>query len=807
MIYNYLKVALRTFLKNRIFTAITLTGLSLGICCFILLFLYVRHELTFDHFHEKKDSIYRVLVRQQPPENTSESERYGIYFNPDLLEVFKTNNPSVQRATRFQSTFWNWMERDTRMRIEHIGYVDPEFLEMFSFPLLAGDKKTALSEPNGIILTVDLVNFYFGEQHGDYSGVLGKVVTLPTSKVKDFVVRGVIDNVPDNSIFQFTALTPYETWQGMGSCSDGYGVCHIFMEVGDPKSIPAIEHNLGATLMSFYHEKIEVGRLQGQLSKSDHCLGAYLQPLGNVYFNTRAQSPYLRNGNIWYSIILTGIASLVLIIACINAVTIQLGQASMRSREVGIRKVVGARRFQLVAQFFTEAGILCVVSVILALIMAELLLPAFSNLAQKHLEFSRENLPQTALFLFASMTVIALIIGGFPSLIMSRFPPAVVMKFQKSTPGRTLFANGLVVLQYAITIILVFATFVMQRQIQFARDKDPGFQKEGVLVLSLPLEMTTERRELIKSRLKSMPSVINVGGSDRDFEIAKDFGMVETPYGDHVLGRIIRIDEDYLDTLKIPIIDGTGFSADMTADRDRKILINQAMAERLQWEHSVGQTIRFWGRENQIIGVVQDFHVDSMRDKLPPLILDMWPQHNDINYYFIRYKTGRAKECRTAIEQMWNEYEPNRASELRFLDSILQSQYENEERWNTITVYASTLAIILSCMGLWGITALAVSRRTKEIGIRKVLGSGETGIWKLFSTDLLRLFAFSFIIAVPLAAYAMQKWLDLFAYHVGLPWQAFIHAALVCLFLSMFTISWLVIRAAGNNPVESLRYE
>jgi putative ABC transport system permease protein len=767
----------------------------------------VRHEMTFDHFHEKKDSIYRVLTRQQPPENASETERFGVFFKPDLLEVFRANNPSVLRATRYQSTFWNWVEYDTKMRVDGIAYVDPDFLEMFSFKFLAGDKTTALSQPDGIVLTVDLVNFFFGEQHGDYSNILGKVITLPASKQKDFIIRGVMENVPDNSIFSFSALTPYKTWEGMGCSDDFYGSSHIFAEVDSQKNVSAIEHNMSASLMSFYERQIGIERTEGRLSNSDHCLSAYLQPLEDIYFNPSGPGVYLRRGNIWYSIILTGIASLILIIACINAVTIQLGQATMLSREVGIRKVIGAKQSQLVTQFFIEAGFLCAASVILAVILAELLLPSFNNLAQKHLELSFSDAGQMALFLFGAMAFITLVIGGFPSLIMSCFSPLKVLKFQKQTQGRTLFANGLVILQYGITIILFFSTFVMQRQIRYARDKDTGFEKEGVLVLSLPQEMTNERREVIRDRLKAMPSIMSVGGSDRNYNNGSSAGFVETPGGEHIPVRTIRIDEDYLDTLEIPVIEGKGFSGDMTSSRDNMILINRTMAERFGWDQPVGQLISFWGKQLEVMGMVEDFHIDSMRDQLSPLFLNMWSDFNGINYYFVRYKSGRVKECRAAIEKIWNEYEPNRLIELRFLDSILQEQYESEERWNRITIYASAIAIILSCMGLWGITALAVARRTKEIGIRKVLGSGEVGIWGLFSKDLLRLFVFSFVIAVPVATYAMQRWLDLFAYHIGIPWQAFAQAAAICLMLSMLTISWLVVRAAGNNPVESLRYE
>ena len=805
MIYNYLKVAFRTFFKNRVFTAITLSGLSLGICCFILLFLYVRHDLSFDHYHENKDRIYRVLIRQELPETSS--VQYGGYFDPALLESFKTNTPSLLHATRFQSSTWNWVKHDTKMRIDAIGYVDPDFLEMFTFPLLVGDRKTALSEPNGIILTVDLVNFFFGEQNGNYSNILGRVVTLPASIQKDFVVTGVIDNVPENSIFRFSVLTPFDTWQDMGASNDRYGTCHMFMEVDSPKSVPEIERSVGATLMSFYKERIEVAQMQGQLAKSDHCVGAWLQPLTDIYFGAEGRSYYLRSGNIWYSIILSGIASLILLIACINAVTIQLGQATVRSREVGIRKVVGARQSQLIGQFFTEAGILCMISVVLAIVLAEMLLPAFNHFAGKHLDLTFADSGQTIGFIFASMAFVTLIIGGFPSLVMSRFSPLVVMKFQKPTQGRTLFANGLVVIQYTITIILFFATFVMHRQIQYVRNKDTGFEREGVMVLSLPTEITDERKELFKARLKTIPSVLNVAGSDRNFTFGMSNDLVETPYGDRVVVRTIRVDEDYLDTLKISLIDGTNFPANVTSDRNHMALVNQKMVERFRWEQPVGQIVRFGGWEFQVIGVVNDFHIDSMRSELSPLILNMGSNFNGINYHLIRYEAGRANECRAAIERIWNEYEPDREIGLHFLDSILEEQYENDARWNRITIYASTLAIMLSCMGLWGITALAVDRRTKEIGIRKVLGSGEAGIWKLFSADLLRLFVISFVIAVPVAYYTMQRWLDFFAYHIGIPWQAYAQAALICLALSMLTISWLVIRAAGNNPVESLRYE
>jgi len=807
MLHNYLKIAFRTFWKNKVFTGITLGGLSVGITCFILLFLYVRYEFSFDQFHARKQQLYRLVLLEHQPEGAAHAIHYNTQFEPAFLETVRAENPSILRASRFQSTFWNWLKYDTKMKQDAIAYVDPEFLEMFSFPLIAGDVKTALNEPDGIVLNETLARFFFGDQHGDYSGVLGKTINLPASLQQDFTVRGVMQDLPEHSIFRVSAFTPYETWRGMGSSNNSFGRCHLYLELDSRESVLGIESSIGATFLTYYAPVIHNRQQSGRMSKEKNCLTCLLQPLSDVYLNADIRSDYIRNGNILILYILAGLASLILAIACINAVTIQLGQAVVRSREVGIRKVVGANRLQLVQQFFTEAGILCLGALLLAILLTELLLPSFNHLAEKPLTLSIFESVQTCLFLVLALLVTTAIIGGFPSLIMSRFSPLLVMRFQKPTQGRGLFTSGLVVVQFAITIILFFCTFVMQKQIHYVQEKDVGYQREGVMTLTMPRELGEQRKFQIKDRIRGLPFVIQVGGSDRNFASGRSDGYVTNQYNESVVVRSLRIDEDFLDTMQIKLVDGVNLGLEMTDSKEYKVLVNETMVREFGWKQPVGEEFDFWGLKLEVAGVVSDFHIDSMRQEMGSLLLTRGSWINAVNYLFIRYQEGTVEPCREAVERIWKEFEPDRSIELKFLDEVLHEQYQDELRINSITTWASCIAVMLSCMGLWGITAMAVARRTKEIGIRKVLGASESQLWLLFSHDLTRLFCFSLFVAVPLAWYAMQQWLNQFAYRIDIPWWLFFQAGLFCMLIALATVCWLVVRATLTNPVENLRYE
>lgn len=823
MFYNYLKIALRNLLKNKAFTAITVLGLSAGTTCFILIYMFVQNELSYDKFHEKNDRLFRVLIKKEFPASGSAyggERELNAFMRPELLDEVKDSNKSIVGATRYQSvSSWNWVEYEEKTRIDAMAFVDPDYLQMFDFPLLAGDPETALYEPNQMIITEGLAAFLFGDYSHDYSQLIGRVVTLPASERKDFIVSGVMKDPPGNSTMQFSLLVQYENWRGMGSSNNEYGRCLFFLELDSPHSVKETEQSIGPIFLTAYSGLIERLRERGRLSRNDPPLRCVLQPLSEMYLSPDIVSGYLLFSFKTFSIILSAIAILILLIACINAVTIQLGQVTVRAREVGIRKVVGANRFQLITQFYLEAGILCFLSLLLGILFTELLTPAFNEMADFSIGWTNPNADSLSLslfkshgaiyFLLSSFFATTLIIGGFPSVVMSDFNPLAVLRFQNSARGRGLFTSGLVIAQFAITVILFFCTIVGQRQVDFIREKDLGFQKEGVMVLRMPSDFEDPKKPALKNRLQQIPSALSVAAADRNFNSGSSTGSVTNRYNELLSVGTLRIDEDYLETLNIQLLEGRNFSEEMTTDRGNAVLVNQEMVDRSYWEDPIGQTFRFWGRELTVIGVVENFHYRSIHEEMGPLCLNMWPNMgNSIDYFFIRYDTLKTRETMDAIGAVWKEFEAYKPMDLSFLDEIIQQQYVYEERFNGLNFSGSAIAIILSCMGLWGITSLAVARRTKEIGIRKVMGSSEMGIWKLFSADIAKLFCFSLFVAVPIGWIVMKAWLEMFyVYHIELPWFVFVQAGVSCIAIAFVTVSWLVIRAALNNPVKSLRYE
>ena len=807
MFKNYLKVAIRNLLKNKAFTGITLLGLSVGMACFILLFLFVRHEWSFDRFHENESRIFRVLTRFMMPHGSDESYEDASFLPRDSVGEFASNYPTIKRVTRFQNADWNWLEYGEKTKKDSVGFADPDFLKMFSFPLVAGDIETALSQPDGILISEDLAEFFFGELGGDYTQVLGEVISIPASNKKDFLVTGVLKNLPDNSIFNINALTQHDNLGSLVGSNNGWGTCQIFVELRDNAGIEDLQNSITRFYQTLFARQITGHVNMGQISRDESPVRCVLQPLKDIYLNPEVQADYTRQGNYTTSFILSGLATLILLISCINAVTIQLGQAVVRSREVGIRKVVGANRFQLMFQFFIEAGILCSTALVFSVLLAELLLPHFNNLSYKNLELSLLSSPDMLLFLFIALSGTTFVIGGFPSIIMTRFSPLVILRFQKATQGRGLFTSSLVVGQFAITILLIFCTIVMQQQLHYVINKSVGYQKEGVLILNLPSEINNERRTVMKQRLKALSSLSHVSGSDRNFASGSNGGDVENRHGEFFNVRSLTIDENYFDTLNIELKEGHNFTPELTSSRNRTVIINETMAKLFDWEQPIGENFTYWGRDQQVIGVVKDFHIDSMRREIEPLIMHRWNFSNPVRYLYLRYKEGRLEEARGEIERVWKSMEPHKPIDLRFLDEILENQYDADKRSESMIRTASVIAVILSCMGLWGITSIAVARRTKEIGIRKVMGSSEFGILNLFANDMAKLFCLSLFVAVPIAYKVMQSYLQLFSYRIEIPWFVFFYAGSFCVAIAFVTVSWLVIRAALNNPVEALRYE
>jgi len=768
MLKNYLKTALRTLLRHKSLSFINIFGLALGIAACILVFLYVRDEMSYDAFHEKGDRIYRVSIRQW--DNMPYLPRL---VGPTVEEQF----PSVVRAVRFFDIDGRFVRRGDAMFREEVTFVDPGVFETFSFPLTAGDAGTALTDLNAVVLTEAMAQKYFGD-----ANPLGETlaIRLFEDTYEDFTVTGVVGAFPGNSSITFDFLLPYEKYRSLvgeetyGSWQSYSGT--TFVELTEQADPAALEARLSPTLARYAGRELAYG----------------LDPLSRVYLRNTAG----------YSLVLSGIGLIVLMIACINFMTLTMGRATMRAREIGMRKVLGALRGQLARQFWGEALLMSFVALLLGVVLAWLFLPTFNQLAQKNLALNPASNLSTLAALAALVMLVGLVVGSYPALVLSRFHPAEVLRNKLRLGGGGTLTRALVILQFACSVGLITGTLVMARQLEYLRTKDLGWSQEQVVGIPASEALL----EIFRNELATQPGILSLTGTSYTTNRvgtrgAEDF-FLET--GPDTLGVThYRVDYHYLETLGIDLLAGRDFARERGTDATESTLVNETFVKAfgLTPETALGIQIG----EATVIGVVQDFHFQSMHEAIPPLQINLhaYPVH----YILARISAADVPATMAMIEETWQRVAPERPFDYFFLDEDIDRLYRTEERWQYIIQYASLVAILVACLGLFGLAMLTAARRTKEIGIRKVLGASVPRILSLLSQEFLKLVLVANAIAWPVAYLALQFWLRTFAYHIGMSVWTFLVAGLTALLVAFFAVSYQSIRAALINPVKTLRHE
>lgn len=805
MLKNYIKVAFRNLWQNKIYGAINVFGLAVGIACCILIFLYVRHEFSHDRFHKNADSIYRLLIQENWPDGRTV---HSPLFPLSLALAIKDEIPGVALTTGFMRSNarvylkeqWFW---------EKFALVQPPFLDIFTFPLLVGDPATALRQPNNIIISEAIAQKFFAAAEGDYDKLIGKVLTLKGREPLEFAISGVMQNVPVTSSFEFDLIVPIENWTNFTRDNRWSGETTIYLQLAENRYPESIEAVLPSFLEGHLGARIKERRTDFAVLNTFDSYRLYLQPLTDIYLNSEIFNHYAAHGNVFYSYILSAIALLVLIIACINFMTLTIGRSAGRAMEVGVRKVHGAQRQQLLWQFWGEALLLATFALLAGVLLAKLFLPVFNDLAATNLTLSLHENWQIPAGLLAILLLAGLIAGSYPAFALSRLQPITVFKNQTGTGGRNRFTRTLVVIQYTLSIALIISTGIMLRQLDYMRTKSLGYDKEQIVIVSFFAIGDDTFWLRYKTRIAQHEKVIRVSGSDRAFTTGSSSREIKLKTGEKIRIRQIRVDSDYLETLGIELLAGQNFASDIPIDK-QSVIVNEALVKAYGWEHPIGEVIDGLNDTGQlqVIGVVRDFHIDRLHRQIEPLVLHENPDFHGIYQLLIRVQTDDLPGAIAGFRQAWNElappYEPFQYS---FLDENLDRQYQSEQRWSTIIGYTALFAILISCLGLLGLAALAVNRRTKEIGIRKVLGATVQSIVALISKDFVKLVLVAFIVATPIAWKIMQTWLQNFAYRIDMGWWIFIVAGTLALAIALLAISTQSIKAAIANPVEALRYE
>jgi len=797
MLYNYIKIAIRNLWKNRVYSGINVFGLAVGLATCLLITLYVADELSYDRYHERADRICRVVHQAQWEGGNLNLAPTSAPFAPTL----KQNYPEIEQAVRILPEGGGIMHYgETKIDADDIMFADQGLFQVFTYPFLYGDPKSALSKPESIVLTKELAHRLFG----DVAKALGKTVYFENNFGN--VVTGVMDNVPANSHFTFGALRSMPTAYTTGWQQFSLYTYLLLREGADPKV-------LEAKFPAFFERYIkpEMGNVTYKME---------LQPLTSIHLHSNLDYEIGPNGNQQAVSVFAIIAGLILLLAGINYMNLSTARSTMRIREVGVRKAVGAGRGQLAELFLTETLLLTLVAMLLGVGLAQGVLPFFNELTGKALSIWQFGLGYSLLVIGGFALLAGLLSGSYPALFLSGSRTVAALRGQLGNQSGTIaFRKTLVTFQFVITIALIAASGIIYQQLRFALSKQLGFNKEQVLTFHLNDEKTRTKVPAIKAQLLGNPLIEGVaaasnpigtnslGGGGYFFEI--DGKISESSK----ITKSLMVDGDFLKTMEIGLAQGRSFSDALPADRYNAILVNETLVKDLGWKDPIGKRIKFYIddkgtlAERRVVGVVKDFHTHSLQHKIEPLAMQMPPSADDQDNLYVRVRAGRAADALAFIEKTYRQFEPNSVFTYQFLDQNFARQYATEQKQSQILLIFTALAIFIACLGLFGLAAFTAEQRIKEIGVRKVLGASVASIVTLLSKDFLKLVLIAMVIACPLAWYAMNWWLQDFAYKIDIEWWVFALAGLLAVGIALLTVSFQSVKAALMNPVKSLRSE
>ncbi|MCE7065681.1 ABC transporter permease [Dyadobacter sp. CY326] len=797
MLPNYFKIAFRNFRNQRLFSSLNVCGLAIGMAAVWLMVLYVAEELSYDRFYDKADRIYRVVQEGKWATGSFNlaptSAPYAAALQNDYPDIDKTVRISTEGGGTI--TF-----NEKAIEANDIFFTDASVFEVFNYPMLYGDRLTALKGTQKIVLTKTLAEKLFG----DASKALGKTVLFSNNFPN--TVSGVIADVPANSHLNFSALRSLpDNYTSGWQQSDLY--TYILLKEGaNPQKL---EEKL-ATFFPKYLKK-ELGDIDYKMS---------LQPIASIHLHSHLEYELSANGNINTIYIFSVVAALILVIACINYINLYTARSMKRVREVGVRKAVGSTRSQLMGQFLTESFLMTFLAGGLAALLVILALPYFNELADKALTINNSNGFSTILMAAAFIIVIGLLSGVYPAIMLSGFRPVEALKGRLGNNiGGVQLRQSLVVFQFAATVVMIACSGIVYRQLHYVSHKDLGFNKDQVLTFHVDNDEPRKQIRAIKEKLNQSPFIESVAAASNPLgnnSISGGALFVETESGEmptstQILQRFAA-DGDYINTLEIKLLQGRNFKEAAPADLYGAVIVNEAMVKKQGWNAPIGKRIKYFvdekgtTQEAKVIGVVADFHTYSLQHKIEPLVIQM-PETEDKDNIYVRIQPAKTKEALAYINSVFKEFDPEAKLDFHFLDENFSQQYKAEQKQGSILLSFAVLAVIIACLGLFGLAAFAAEARTKEIGVRKVLGASVQNVVILLSTDFLKLVLIAIVIGVPIAAYAMQSWLQNFEYREHLSWWIFALSGFIALIIALATVSVQAIKAALSNPVEALRAE
>ena len=787
MFKNYFKVALRNIRRHPGYSIINIAGLAIGLACCLFILIWVLDELNYDKFHENAPYLYRV------EENQYYSGRvYHVTVTPyPLAPALKADFPEIIEATQYVGVGGQLIRYGEKAFFETgIRAVAPAFFRMFTFPFVKGDSNTALDDPFSLVISEEMAEKYFGEEDP-----IGKVFSV--NNTYDMKVSGVMKNVPNNSYLQFDMVIPYALLEKVGAVSDSMGSNSIltFVQLQKGASLQQINDKIRGFIKKHVPDSV-----------TDLELALYSKIHLHQYFG------YGRDmGQIKYVYIFSIIALFVLIIACINFMNLSTARSANRAKEVGVRKVAGALKSHIIRQFYGESVIYAFIALVFAVIIVVLLMSPFNNLSGKELSLGiLGNWMILAGFIGVTLFT-GLVAGSYPALFLSSFQPVWVIKGNlKSGAGSSLFRRILVVVQFALSIFLIIGTVVVYNQLHYMKNRDIGYDKEHLVYI--PMRGQTGRfYEALKNALVRDPRILNVTGSNhRPSNIGSNSGGANWDGKDPdqvVLIGISSVDYDYIETIGIELKEGRSFSKEYGTDQTEAFIVNEEVAKLMGKESVAGENFSFAGRDGNIIGVMKNFHYYSVRNKIEPLAIYLRPAAQGFSYTLIRIAPENISASLDFVKDTWQKVVPDFPFEYRFLVEDFEYYYRSEERMGGLLKYFSILAVFIACLGLFGLASFTAEQRTKEIGIRKVLGASASQITLLLCREFFVLVLLANIISWPVAYFVMRNWLQDFAYRTSLGMLTFVLTMVLALIIALLTVSFQAVKAAVANPVDALKYE
>lgn len=807
MITNYLKTAVRNLFKHKGYTLINILGLAIGLAACLMILLYVRHELSYDGYHQNSDRIYRVSMAARWG-----GRDFDVAVVPAVTaKTMIADFPEVEDAVRFrQRGDYIVQYRDQSFREDKIVFSDTSFFKFFSIPLLKGDADSVLTDPFSIALSRKTAQKYFRDEDP-----LGK--TLKLDNRQDYNVTGVFEEIPDNTHFHFDILLSQESIEESrdpGWVSQNFQTYILLRPDADPAALEAKFPQMLEKYMWPQFAQV-LGITVNDLKKStDMWAKFYLQPLKSIHLHSDLLAELDPNSDIRYIYIFSAIALFILIIASINFMNLSTAKAAGRAKEVGLRKVLGSQRKQLILQYLIESTFLSLISMIFAVGIVLLALPAFNQLSGKSMEISSIFLQGMPVYLIMLAVLTGFFAGSYPAFFISAFQPIQVLRGKMKIGVKSgVMRSALVIFQFTASIILIIGTMIVFKQLRFIQNKNLGFNKEQVLILDNAYLLENQAKTF-KDTMKTYPQFLNasVSGylpvpSNRNNSAVFPEGKRDDEHSTSFQNWVV--DYDYLETMGMKLIEGRFFSPEYSTD-NKAAVINQSVARQFNWPDPLGKRLgRIINQKGDIelytvIGVVEDFHFESLRENIGPLVMYLGESRGNISF---RLKTQDISSAIGLLERQWKQFLPNQPFEYSFLDERFEQMYQSEQRIGRIFTVFAGLAIFIGCLGLFGLAAFTAEQRTKEIGIRKVLGATSPRIIRLLLKEFVILVGIANLIAWPIAYLVMKRWLTDFAYRISPNILIFITAGTLTLMVALLTVSFQAVKAALADPIRSLRYE